>query len=46
MGHRADVARDNVAAVLAEVLAAENTFGKTFEVFDGDAPVAEAIRAL
>ena len=46
MGHRAEVARDNVAAVLAEALAANNTIGKTFELFDGDTPVAEAIRAL
>lgn len=46
MGHRADVARDNVAAVLAEVLTADNAVGKTFEVFDGDTPVTEAIRSL
>ena len=46
LGHRAAVKRDNVAAVLAEVLVADNTIGITFELFDGDTPVAEAVRAL
>ena len=46
LGHRAAVKRDNVAAVLAEALVADNTIGLTFELFDGDAPVAEAVRAL
>jgi len=46
LGHRRRVARDDVAAVLAEVLVADNTIGKTFEVFAGDTPVAEAVRSL
>jgi hypothetical protein len=40
------VPRDDVAAVLAEVLRAPNTVGSTFELFAGDVPVAEAVRAL
>ena len=35
-----------VAAVLAEVLMADNTIGATFELFDGDTPVAYAVRSL
>ena len=46
MGGRGDVPRDDVAAVIAEVLDAPNTTGVTFEVFSGDLPVAEAVRSL
>jgi uncharacterized protein YbjT (DUF2867 family) len=46
LGGRGAVPRDDVAAVIAEVLAAPNTIGVTFEVFSGDAPVAEAIQSL
>ena len=40
------VARDDVALVLAEVLRAENTIGKAFDLVGGETPVAEAIAAL
>lgn len=46
LGDRAPVSREDVATVLAEVLAADNTIGATFELFDGDTPVAEAVRAV
>ena len=32
--------------MLAEVLAADNTVGKTFELFEGETPIADAVRAL
>ncbi len=40
------VTRGDVAHVLAEVLEARNTIGKTFEVLAGDLPVAEAVARL
>lgn len=43
---RAEIARDDVAAVLAEVLVAENTVGKTFNLVAGDTPVDVAVRSL
>ena len=46
LGRSGPVPRDDVAAVLAEVLVADNTVGKTFELFAGDTPVAEAIRSV
>jgi len=46
LGRSGDVPRDDVAAVLAEVLRAPNTVGVTFELLAGDVPVAEAVRAL
>jgi uncharacterized protein YbjT (DUF2867 family) len=46
LGRRGPVPRDDVAAVLAECLNAENTVGKTFELFTGDTPIPEALRAL
>jgi uncharacterized protein YbjT (DUF2867 family) len=46
LGSRGRVPRDDVAAVLAQVLVAPNTIGRTFELFTGDVPVAEAVRAL
>jgi uncharacterized protein YbjT (DUF2867 family) len=46
LGGRAPVPRADVAAVVAEVLRAPNTIGVTFELFGGDVPVADAIRAL
>jgi uncharacterized protein YbjT (DUF2867 family) len=46
LGRRGQVPRDDVAAVLAQVLVAPNTIGRTFELFSGDIPVAEAVRAL
>ena len=41
-----DVTRDDVAAVVAAVLQAPNTVGKTFELVGGDTPIDEAVRAL
>jgi hypothetical protein len=32
--------------VLAEVLSADNTIGKGFDLLNGDTPVSEAIAAL
>jgi uncharacterized protein YbjT (DUF2867 family) len=46
LGRRGPVERDDVAAVLAEVLVADNTIGKTFELFEGEDPIADAVRAL
>ena len=43
---RGEVTRDDVAAVLAAVLAAPNTFGKSAELVSGDVPVEEAVKAL
>ena len=40
------VPRDDVAAVIAEVLVADSTIGKTFDLVSGETPVAEAIRSL
>jgi uncharacterized protein YbjT (DUF2867 family) len=40
------VARDDVAATLAAALQEPNTIRKTFELFEGDTPVEEALRAL
>ena len=46
LGRRGPVPREDVALVLAETLQAPNTIGLTFEVFGGDTPVREAVRAL
>ena len=46
LGGRGDIPRDDVAAVIAQVLDAPNTIGVTFEVFSGDLLVAEAVRSL
>ena len=43
---RADVPRDDVAAVLAAVLAREDLAGLRFEVTAGDQPVEEAVAGL
>ena len=40
------VSRDDVALVLAEVLRADNTIGKSFDLLGGETPVAEALAAL
>jgi nucleoside-diphosphate-sugar epimerase len=40
------VARADVAAVLAAVLHHDNTIGKTFELVSGQTPVAEAVASL
>jgi uncharacterized protein YbjT (DUF2867 family) len=46
LGGQGQVPRDDVAAVLAEVLEAPNTIGIIAELFTGDVPVAEAVRSL
>jgi uncharacterized protein YbjT (DUF2867 family) len=43
---RGSVTRGDVAHVLAEVLEAENTVGKTFDVLGGEVPVKEAVHSL
>jgi uncharacterized protein YbjT (DUF2867 family) len=43
---RAEIPRDDVAAVLAACLVTPSTIGLTFEVVGGDTPIAEAIEAL
>jgi uncharacterized protein YbjT (DUF2867 family) len=45
-GGTGSVTRDDVALVLAEVLSADNTIGKGFDLLNGDTPVSEAIAAL
>jgi len=42
---RGSVTRDDVAAVLAELLTAPGTVGRTLELVAGDTPVADAVRA-
>jgi uncharacterized protein YbjT (DUF2867 family) len=43
---RGSVTRGDVAHVLAEALAHDNTIGKTFDVLNGDTPIGEAITDL
>ena len=43
---RGEISRDDVAAVLAAVLATPGTAGLTFEVTAGDVPVEEAVSAM
>ncbi|MCM6772140.1 NAD(P)H-binding protein [Nocardia sp. CDC159] len=43
---RGAVPRADVAAVVAAILVADNTIGKTLELVAGEAPIADAIRAL
>jgi uncharacterized protein YbjT (DUF2867 family) len=40
------VTREDVAAVLAEALLADNTVGKAFDLLEGDTPIPEAVRAV
>ena len=40
------VTRDDVAAVLAEVLVADNAIGKAFDLLGGETPVTEAVASL
>ncbi|SEG64136.1 Putative NADH-flavin reductase [Actinacidiphila yanglinensis] len=42
---RGEIARDDVAAVLAEMLVVPQTAGKTLELIAGSDPVADAVRA-
>ncbi|HEX2104452.1 MAG TPA: SDR family oxidoreductase [Solirubrobacteraceae bacterium] len=43
---RADITRDDVAAVLVAVLDERHTVGRTFVVVQGDAPIVDALRQL
>ena len=45
-GGTGSVTRDDVALVVAECLTADNAVGKSFDLLNGDIPVAEAIAAL
>ncbi|MCW3011529.1 MAG: hypothetical protein JWO90_1933 [Solirubrobacterales bacterium] len=45
-GRAGEIARDDVAAVLHEVLEQPQTIGHTFEVMDGDTPVERAVATL
>ena len=40
------VTRDDVAAVIAEVLTADNTIGKAFDLLGGETPITEAVSGL
>jgi uncharacterized protein YbjT (DUF2867 family) len=40
------IPRDDVAAVLAAVLVAPNTIGKSFDLVSGDVPVEDAVEAI
>jgi len=46
LGHRGPIPRDDVALVLAELLEQDAAVRVTFELFAGDVPAAEAVRAL
>lgn len=46
LGRRGSIPRDDVAAVLLELLDAANTVGKHFELLAGEMPVSEAVAAL
>jgi uncharacterized protein YbjT (DUF2867 family) len=45
-GGTGSVTRDDVALVLAEILGADYAIGKSFDLLNGETPVAEAIAAL
>ena len=46
LGRRGPVSRDNVASVLYQCLLTENAIHAEFELFDGDVPIADAVRSL
>ena len=46
VGDSARVPRDDVAAVLAAVLATPQTLHRTFEIASGDVPVQQAVAAV
>jgi uncharacterized protein YbjT (DUF2867 family) len=41
-----EVTRDDVAAVIAEVLRADNAIGKAFDLIGGETPIPEAVASL
>ena len=46
LGRRGSITRADTAAVLLAVLDTPSTVGATFEVLEGEAPIAEAVAAL
>jgi uncharacterized protein YbjT (DUF2867 family) len=46
LGGRGAVTREDVASVIAQSLVLPNTIGVTFELFNGDVPIADALHAL
>lgn len=46
LGRYGQVTRDDVAATLLAVLRADNTIGKTFDLLEGDTPIADAVASL
>src|SRR2546421_304779 len=46
LGRSGSITRDDTAAVLVAVLDTPTTIGRTFEVLEGETPIAEAIAAL
>jgi nucleoside-diphosphate-sugar epimerase len=46
LGRRGEISREDTAAVLAAVLEAPGTVGKTFEVLAGETPIEDALRSL
>lgn len=46
LGRQGSIPRDDVAAVLLQVLGAANTHGKQFELLTGDSPVRDAVAAI
>lgn len=43
---RSEVSRDDVAAVLVELLDEPGTIGRTLELIGGEVPVEEAVRGV
>jgi uncharacterized protein YbjT (DUF2867 family) len=46
VGRSGSVTRDDVAAVIAEVLRADNTIGKAFDLLNDGTPIPEAVASL
>ncbi len=46
LGRRGEISRADVARTFAEALEMESTYGKTFEILAGDAPIREALRRV
>jgi uncharacterized protein YbjT (DUF2867 family) len=46
LDRRGSVSRDDVAAVIAEVLRADNTIGKGFDLLGGETPIPAAVASL
>ena len=46
LGRRGQISRDDVARTFADALEMRNTYGKTFEILAGDAPIREALERI